>query len=47
MSKILKELKKEVQNAFWRGFGGVPQYQKVPHEWGIRGLTKNNQKRLN
>ena len=32
--------KKEVQDTSCRGSGGVPQLQKIPQDWGIRGLIK-------
>jgi hypothetical protein len=32
--------KKEVQNSFWQGSGGVPQY-KFPHDWGIKGVEND------
>jgi hypothetical protein len=34
-------VKKEVQNSFWWGFGGVPQY-KFPQDWGIKGVDKGH-----
>ena len=31
---------KEVQDTSCRGSGGVPQFKKIPQDWGIRGLIE-------
>jgi len=41
MNKLLIETAvKEVQDTSCRGSGGVPQFFKVPQDWGIRGLIE-------
>jgi hypothetical protein len=36
--KTFETAKKEVQDSSCHGPGGIPQLQKVPQDWGIRGL---------
>ena len=33
--RYLRAFEKEVQETSCRGSGGVPQFQKVPQDWGI------------
>jgi hypothetical protein len=37
---ILEVTEKEVQDTSCRGSDGIPQLEKVPQSWGIRGLIK-------
>ena len=41
LSILTEAAEKEVQDTSCRGSGGVLQFNKVPQDWGIRGLMEN------